>query len=211
VQFVAPPPRIADLQMPAWDLRSYSSHSQPSHRLDRHRGRHACPDAVCAAYLPIQEPPWIEPPPPAPPAPSEPPRRRRGRATAILVAFVAVVSAASDSSSAGALFGSPATSSTNATPTANTATLPTVARRPDDRWRRRWPECRRHRGQRSIRPIVNVRTTLANGQAAGTGMILTSNGLVLTNNHVIADANDIRVQVGNGPIYSATVLATDVH
>src|SRR5579864_7163647 len=33
--------------------------------------------------------------------------------------------------------------------------------------------------------IVDINTTLTNGEAAGTGMVLTSSGLVLTNNHVI--------------------------
>jgi S1-C subfamily serine protease len=59
--------------------------------------------------------------------------------------------------------------------------------------------------------VVDITTTLANGEAAGTGMVLTSSGIVLTNNHVIADATDIRVQInGSGPIYSAIVLGYDV-
>lgn len=46
--------------------------------------------------------------------------------------------------------------------------------------------------------------------SAGTGMILTSNGEVLTNNHVIAGATQITVQVaGSGPKYKATVVGTD--
>src|SRR5262249_49939519 len=36
--------------------------------------------------------------------------------------------------------------------------------------------------------IVNINTTLRNGRAAGTGMLITSTGEILTNNHVIADA-----------------------
>lgn len=47
--------------------------------------------------------------------------------------------------------------------------------------------------------------------SAGTGMILTANGEVLTNNHVIAGATQITVQVaGSGPKYKATVVGTDV-
>jgi S1-C subfamily serine protease len=58
--------------------------------------------------------------------------------------------------------------------------------------------------------IVDIYTTLTGGEAAGTGMILTSDGLVLTNNHVIADSTDIRVQVdGTGTIYKADVLGYD--
>src|SRR5258708_25189085 len=59
--------------------------------------------------------------------------------------------------------------------------------------------------------IVDINTTLANGQAAGTGMVLTSSGLVLTNNHVIDGATSISVQIdGTGPSYPASVVGYDV-
>jgi S1-C subfamily serine protease len=46
--------------------------------------------------------------------------------------------------------------------------------------------------------------------AAGTGIVLTSSGYVLTNNHVVQGATSIRVQVGgSGPRYSAAVVGTD--
>jgi S1-C subfamily serine protease len=58
--------------------------------------------------------------------------------------------------------------------------------------------------------IVDINTTLPNGEAAGTGMVLTSSGEVLTNNHVIDGATDIRVQIGgHGVSYGATVLGYD--
>src|SRR6202171_4008178 len=66
---------------------------------------------------------------------------------------------------------------------------------------------------RTVDPaVVDIITTLANqgGQAAGTGMVITSSGEVLTNNHVIAGASRISVQIaGSGPMYSAKVLGTD--
>lgn len=47
-------------------------------------------------------------------------------------------------------------------------------------------------------------------QAAGTGMIMTANGEVLTNNHVIANASTIKVQLFNQTkLYNATVVGTD--
>jgi S1-C subfamily serine protease len=47
--------------------------------------------------------------------------------------------------------------------------------------------------------------------SAGTGMVLTSNGEVLTNNHVIDGATKITAQVdGSGTKYTATVVGTDV-
>jgi S1-C subfamily serine protease len=60
--------------------------------------------------------------------------------------------------------------------------------------------------------LVDIYTTLTfqNGQAAGTGIVLTSSGEVLTNNHVIEGATDIRAtDVGNGRTYSATVVGYD--
>jgi S1-C subfamily serine protease len=60
--------------------------------------------------------------------------------------------------------------------------------------------------------VVDINTTLgfANARAAGTGMVLTANGLVLTNNHVIAGETDMTVTtVVNGHTYSASVLGYD--
>jgi S1-C subfamily serine protease len=61
--------------------------------------------------------------------------------------------------------------------------------------------------------IVVVQTGLGyeDGEAAGTGMVLTSSGEVLTNNHVIAGATTIRVVVpGTGRTYAASVVGYDV-
>ena len=60
--------------------------------------------------------------------------------------------------------------------------------------------------------LVNVVTTLGyqHGEAAGTGLVLTSSGEVLTNNHVIDGATSIRVtDVGNGRTYPARVVGYD--
>ena len=60
--------------------------------------------------------------------------------------------------------------------------------------------------------LVNVVSTLGyqNGEAAGTGMVLTSTGEVLTNNHVIDGATSVKVtDVGNGRTYSAKVVGYD--
>ena len=60
--------------------------------------------------------------------------------------------------------------------------------------------------------LVDVVSTLGyqNGEAAGTGMVLTSTGEVLTNNHVIDGATSVKVRdVGNGRTYSAKVVGYD--
>ncbi len=57
--------------------------------------------------------------------------------------------------------------------------------------------------------LVDVNTVLGyqTGQAAGTGMVLTSNGEVLTNNHVIEGATTISAtDIGNGKTYKASVV-----
>jgi S1-C subfamily serine protease len=61
--------------------------------------------------------------------------------------------------------------------------------------------------------VVVIETNLGyqGGQAAGTGMVLTSSGEILTNNHVIRGATDIKVVVPNtGQSYSAQVVGYDV-
>jgi S1-C subfamily serine protease len=66
--------------------------------------------------------------------------------------------------------------------------------------------------QRVNPAIVNIATTLSGGQqAAGSGMVLTSSGEVLTNNHVINGATKIEVEIGvTGKTYTAKVLGYDV-
>ena len=58
--------------------------------------------------------------------------------------------------------------------------------------------------------VVNIDTQLAAGAAAGTGMILTADGTVLTNNHVIDGATAISVELPNGSTHKASVLGYDV-
>jgi S1-C subfamily serine protease len=60
--------------------------------------------------------------------------------------------------------------------------------------------------------LVDINTTLSyqSAAAAGTGMVLTSNGEVLTNNHVVEGATSISVtDIGNGKTYSAKVVGYD--
>src|SRR5205814_5029824 len=65
--------------------------------------------------------------------------------------------------------------------------------------------------------IVVIRTQIgtgapgssAEGGAAGTGMILTSDGQILTNNHVIRGATSIEVTTSNHSTYDAQVVGVD--
>ena len=61
--------------------------------------------------------------------------------------------------------------------------------------------------------LVDFQTSIDDGQASGaaTGIVLTSGGLVLTNNHVIDGATTVSVtDLGNSKTYSGTVLGYSV-
>ncbi len=61
--------------------------------------------------------------------------------------------------------------------------------------------------------VVDITSTLGyqGGTAAGTGMIITSSGEVLTNNHVVEGATNLTVKIdGKGPVYKAKVIGTDL-
>ena len=60
--------------------------------------------------------------------------------------------------------------------------------------------------------LVDIETVLGyqDAEAFGTGIVLTSSGVILTNNHVISGATLIEVtDVGNGKTYSAAVVGYD--
>ncbi|HEY2043780.1 MAG TPA: trypsin-like peptidase domain-containing protein, partial [Jatrophihabitans sp.] len=60
--------------------------------------------------------------------------------------------------------------------------------------------------------VVDINTVLdyGTGKAAGTGMVLTSSGEILTNNHVVEGSTSISVVVvSTGKTYTGTVVGTD--
>lgn len=64
--------------------------------------------------------------------------------------------------------------------------------------------------------VVEITTseTLRNGlvysSGAGSGVVVTENGIIITNNHVVEGATDINVRLSNGNVYEAALVATDV-
>ena len=63
--------------------------------------------------------------------------------------------------------------------------------------------------QKGVVTIVSV-LKYQNAESAGTGMVLTANGEILTNNHVVNGATSITVTVAsNGQSYRADVVGTD--
>jgi S1-C subfamily serine protease len=125
--------------------------------------------------------------------PPEPPRRRRGRHALGLTVTAAVALAAG--AGAGIALSQGSSPSGNATATSKTVlTTSQIASRVDP-------------------GLVDVTSTLGYQQATakGTGIVLTSNGEVLTNNHVINGATSVSVtDIGNGKTYKATVVGYDV-
>ncbi|WP_141848431.1 S1C family serine protease [Lapillicoccus jejuensis] len=58
--------------------------------------------------------------------------------------------------------------------------------------------------------LVRIDSTLTDGEAAGTGMVLTADGRVVTNHHVVEGATSIRVTVmSTGRTYTATYVGGD--
>ncbi|HEX5587025.1 MAG TPA: S1C family serine protease [Acidimicrobiia bacterium] len=59
--------------------------------------------------------------------------------------------------------------------------------------------------------IVNITSVTQDGVGAGTGMIVSSKGLVLTNHHVIAGAEHLQVEIGgNGDMHDAHVVGYSI-
>jgi S1-C subfamily serine protease len=168
------------------------------------------PLALPAGWGVAPPPPPPSGPPPLPPAPpqyglpagpppSEPPKRNRSSrfVAALVVGLIAALGVGIGLHDA----------SSSSSPTAGFATQPLNSP-----------------GQSSSNPdvnsiaskvtpaIVNITTTLSTGgEAAGTGQVISSDGLVLTNNHVIADSTSIQVDIGGtGNTHSAKVLGYDV-
>ncbi|WP_280879405.1 S1C family serine protease [Streptomyces pseudovenezuelae] len=57
--------------------------------------------------------------------------------------------------------------------------------------------------------VVEISATSNAGQSTGAGVIITSDGEIVTNNHVISGASTIKVQTSDGKSYTAKVVGTD--
>jgi S1-C subfamily serine protease len=121
----------------------------------------------------------------------EPPRKHRGRQALGLTATAVIALAAG----AGAGIALSNGSSSHSATTASSSALSTskIAAKVDP-------------------GLVDVISTLGyqDAEAEGTGIVLTSNGEILTNNHVINGATSVKVtDIGNGQSYTATVVGYD--
>ena len=123
----------------------------------------------------------------------EPPRRSRGRHALGLTATAVVALAVGAGAGIGLSQGG-STPTGHATATSKTMlTTSQIASRVDP-------------------GLVDVTSTLGyqGATAMGTGIVLTSNGEILTNNHVVNGATSVSVtDIGNGKTYKATVVGYD--
>lgn len=193
----------------------------------------AHPDTVGGYAQPVEATP--APPPPLPPGP-----RRPGRRAGVVIAAVAVSALLGGAAIAGTLRHTSAPSAAPPKPSATApATHPTppVAPSPSSPASpspssapstapRVVPGSPPSAAQqpKALTPqqsaaaaavskgLVDINTTVGydGSQGAGTGIVLSADGLVLTNHHVVAGATAIRVtDVGNARTYDATVLGYD--
>ncbi|MEV8286791.1 S1C family serine protease [Streptomyces niveus] len=56
--------------------------------------------------------------------------------------------------------------------------------------------------------IVEIQAASNSGQSTGSGVVITSDGEIITNNHVIAGAQTVKVQLSTGKTYTADVVGT---
>jgi S1-C subfamily serine protease len=151
---------------------------------------------------------------PMPPMPPRPPRRRVGALSYLLVALaagalgagsvVALYHPASNNTSVAAP--QPSSSALNPAPLPSSAVPLPSSSSPST-------SAGEQAVVNKVAPgLVIINTTLQynSEQAAATGMVLTSTGEVLTNNHVIEDSTSITARTANGHQYQAKVVGYDV-
>ncbi|MGW0497797.1 S1C family serine protease [Streptomyces sp. NPDC003007] len=140
-------------------------------------------------------PEW--PPPPAYAPAHAPHPRKRGRGPLALIAAVAIVAAAIGG---GTAYGiqeltgndtvASGSTSTNVVPSSQKGTVAGVAK--------------------AVSPsIVEISADSNAGSSTGSGVIITSDGEIVTNNHVVAGASQIKATTSDGKTYTAKIVGTD--
>ncbi|WP_020122949.1 S1C family serine protease [Streptomyces canus] len=134
---------------------------------------------------------------PAEPGAPAPAPKRRTRGPLALLAAVAIVAAAIGG---GTAYGiqeltgndtvASSSTSTNVVPSSAKGTVAGVAKAVS-------------------RSIVEINATSNAGESTGSGVIITSGGEIITNNHVVSGASTIKVSTSDGKSYTAKVVGTD--
>jgi putative serine protease PepD len=144
-------------------------------------------------------PQWTYPGPAYPPPPVQrPPRRvRRGTVAAVVAATLV---AGGLGGTIGALIGDDGAAQASALPATTTSSTTSSGTEGTDV---------SAVVQKVLPSVVQVNVTLRNGEGIGSGVVLSSDGKILTNNHVVADAQTVTVTLSDGRTVDARVLGTD--
>jgi putative serine protease PepD len=144
------------------------------------------------AYYPPAGYPPAAPPPPT--AASAPPRRGAGRT--IVVALLGAI--AGGAIFAGGFYFAGWTSPTVPTSTSQVVTTRSVVA----------TDALEAAAAKVLPSVVNIAVSSRHSSGNGSGIILSSDGYILTNNHVVEGATDIKVQFGTDEL-PATLVGTD--
>ncbi|MER5942099.1 trypsin-like peptidase domain-containing protein [Streptomyces sp. NPDC001928] len=151
-------------------------------------------------------PEWPPPPAHEPSAPTallaepvgRPRRAKRNRGPVALLAAVAIVAAAIGGGTAYGIqeltgndtVASSSSTSTNVVPSSQKGTVSGVAK--------------------AVSPsIVEISAQSNAGSSTGSGVIITGDGEIITNNHVVSGASSVKVTTSDGKEYTADVVGTD--
>ncbi|MFG2125796.1 S1C family serine protease [Streptomyces sp. NPDC048710] len=156
------------------------------------------------SYSAPVNPEWPPPPPHEPPTATMPapepgpaPRRGRTRGPMGLLAAVAIVAAAVGGGTAYAF--QELTGKDTVTSTGTTTTVVPSSKKGDVA-----------AIAAAVSPsVVEVRATLGSGSSTGSGVIITSGGEIVTNNHVVSGATSVKVRTSDGKSYTAEIVGTD--
>jgi S1-C subfamily serine protease len=168
-----------------------------------HQQYHQPRDQWGQPYSPYTQPIYAYPPPAYPPPAYQPPPRRRHPLRALTVAIVAIALAVVAGLGIGHLISGVNAPTAGGNQNFGFSGQPTAAKTVLDV----------DAVSAKVNPaIVNINTELGlqGAAAAGTGIVLTADGEVLTNNHVVAGATSIKVtSIGTGDTYKAEVVGYD--
>lgn len=149
------------------------------------------------SYSAPVNPEWPPPPPYQPAVAAPEPEKKRPRGPMALLAAVAIVAAAVGGGTAYAFqeltgkdTAATAGSTTTVVPSSKKGDVAAIAA--------------------AVSPsVVEINATLPNGSSTGSGVIITSNGEIVTNNHVVSGATSVKVRTSSGKSYTAEVVGTD--
>ncbi|RLL67503.1 trypsin-like peptidase domain-containing protein [Streptomyces sp. Z26] len=167
------------------------------HRPDPHPSDAQHPGAVPPPPEQPPVPPHAAWPPPAAPAPAPP--RHRARRPGALLAAVAVVAALVGGGTGALVEGAYGGGSDGGGGSSAASVTQTSARNGSV-------------GEvaESVSPsVVEINATSAEGESTGSGVVITKDGEILTNNHVVAGSDKVQVTFENGKKVTGDVVGTD--